>query len=224
MAKYDTDEARDFRRARLPKVRPTAAPKMMSMREFRTEYASFHVVCRSEMPDVEENSQVMFCPACQVSYGPDMVKARKLHVGYEKDPLGNYAMLASLRCFGCDWQEIIPVEDKPIDSSTEARRLIEKMKNAPLFPYYQSGMLDTLNIGKPLMRFGEQLAEEVWGRRDEYDRQMHELQAMKIRDEYARAAAKQICEKIDNEVVQEVLKDSSSATKRSLLKRLTDYI
>lgn len=126
---YDTDEARDFRRGWIRKVRPKAAEELQDEVSFRRTFRLYKVVERARMPDIECKHHIMFCPACVQPYNPEMVRARQLHVKYEKDPLGNFAMLANLRCMGCDWTEIVPVDTKP-DTFTEAelRQAVQMME------------------------------------------------------------------------------------------------
>lgn len=112
MANHDTESARDFRRDWIRKARPAAAEEMLDEATFRRRYRMHNIVPRDRMADIEKSKQVMFCPACRQPYNPSLVKARRLHVVYEKDPLGNYALLATLTCMGCDWSEIIPIEAK----------------------------------------------------------------------------------------------------------------
>ena len=80
------------------------------------------------MPEVEENQQVMFCPACQEQEDDELVAARKLHVSYSEDPLRNYRALVTVACKGCGWSEIIPVSAPEALTEDELAVLREKSK------------------------------------------------------------------------------------------------
>jgi hypothetical protein len=113
MTSYDTDQARELRRARLVAIRPTNAPAILPRADYNKTYRDQHIVTRDSMLDAEESEHVMFCPACQEHVGDTQVAVRKLHVTYEEDPLRNYRALVTARCDGCGWNEIIPVERPP---------------------------------------------------------------------------------------------------------------
>lgn len=110
MTDYDTDQARELRRARLTVVRPHNAPNSIGKAQFDATYKEQHVVVRETMTEVEETDHVMFCPACQEQMDDALVAARKLYVTYEEDPLRNYRALATMACKGCGWTEIVPIE------------------------------------------------------------------------------------------------------------------
>lgn len=125
MTDYNSDQGRELRRARLVRVRPKAAPDMMSKGDFQREYRDFHIVRRELMPDVEEQQNVMFCPACHEQEDDELQRARKLHVSYDEDPLRNYRALVTLACKGCGWNEIVPVEAPPDLTDDEKKCLAE---------------------------------------------------------------------------------------------------
>lgn len=110
MTDYDTDQARELRRARLTVVRPHNAPNSIGKAQFDATYKEQHVVVRETMTEVEETDHVMFCPACQEQMDDALVAARKLYITYEEDPLRNYRALVTASCKGCGWNEIIPIE------------------------------------------------------------------------------------------------------------------
>ncbi len=107
---YDSDQGRELRRARLRAIQPKNAPYVMKECKFNRTFKQFHVVARDQMPKVEEERNLMFCPACQKQYDETLVLARRLYVVYEPDPLRNYPAVARTECKGCGWEEIIPIE------------------------------------------------------------------------------------------------------------------
>lgn len=178
MANWNTDEGRSFRKDRLNRIQPSAAPNMLDERTYRTMYVRPQVVSREEMAEIEEQGNLMFCPACQQSYGPDMVKARRLHVAYGKDPLGNFPMLATMVCKGCTFEEIVAIEVPeltPLESELISRKLRMEMQqssgmiNAPMWSnkIRDTMMQDSVMMGvakKQAMTFGQRLANDVWQR------------------------------------------------------------
>lgn len=128
MNDYDSEQGRELRRARLTRIRPRAADDLYPKEVFKREYRDFHMVRRECMPEVEENQQVMFCPACQEQEDDELVAARKLHVSYNEDPLRNYRALVTVACKGCGWSEIIPVAAPEAPSEEELSLLREKAK------------------------------------------------------------------------------------------------
>lgn len=138
---------------------------MLSTKDYTRQYRDFHIVRRELMPDVEQREKVMFCPACQEQEDDELVKARKLHVSYDEDPLRNYRALVTVACKGCGWSEIIPVEAPPSPTEEEMAALREAasfrakdqlagMQNSPFRNLGQSGPLN----------------QKLWG--DEMQRQM----------------------------------------------------
>ena len=109
MTDYDSEQGRELRRARLTKIRPRNAEDVLPKETYDREYRQFHIVQRELMPDIEERNHLMFCPACHEDEDDVLVKARKLHVSYNEDPLRNYRALVTVACKGCGWSEIIPV-------------------------------------------------------------------------------------------------------------------
>lgn len=109
MDDFNTDEARVERRKRLVTVRPLAAEDAIRSTDYISEYEQPHVVIADNLLDVEESKKALFCPACRVDMGSGLSKVCKLHVSYARDPLNNYPMIATVRCGGCDFVEMIPV-------------------------------------------------------------------------------------------------------------------
>jgi len=119
---WDTEAARAERRKRIVQIKPRAASTIMSEAEFRTKYLGYHYIHEPSFREVEDQQNIMFCPACmenEVRHA--RIKARALFASYEPDPLQNYGMLASMRCEGCGWQEIIPVGKFVAPSETDAK-------------------------------------------------------------------------------------------------------
>jgi len=129
MTDYNTDQARELRRARLTKVRPYNAPNMLPKSEYERTFKEPHMVARDRMLDVEESQRVMFCPACQVQADDTTVEAHQLHATYEQDPLRNYRAIVTLSCKGCGWNEIIPIE-VPEALSQEQTKALGEYKRA----------------------------------------------------------------------------------------------
>lgn len=127
MTDYDTDQARELRRARLTVVRPHNAPNSIGKAQFDATYKEQHVVVRETMTEVEETDHVMFCPACQEQMDDALVAARKLYVTYEEDPLRNYRALVTASCKGCGWNEIIPIEG-PAPLTEDERQVFREAK------------------------------------------------------------------------------------------------
>lgn len=128
MTDYNSEQGRELRRARLTRIRPKAAPDMITKRDFTYEYRDFHIVRRELMPDIEERDGFMFCPACQEQEDDELVRARKLHTSYNEDPLRNYRALVTVACKGCGWSEIIPVAAPEALTEEELVTLREKSK------------------------------------------------------------------------------------------------
>jgi hypothetical protein len=121
MDNYDTEEARAHRRLRLVQIKPTAAPRSMSQKDFCEDYVDGQIIRAADIPSVEESDNEMFCPACQKpSRFPGMMRVNQLHVTYEKDVLGNYPLIASTKCFGCGWEELIPVVVPEVTAEEES--------------------------------------------------------------------------------------------------------
>jgi hypothetical protein len=121
MDNYDTEEARAHRRLRLVQIKPTAAPRSMSQKDFCEDYVDGQIIAAADIPSVEESDNEMFCPACQKpSRFPGMMRVNQLHVTYEKDVLGNYPLIASTKCFGCGWEELIPVVVPEVTAEEES--------------------------------------------------------------------------------------------------------
>lgn len=127
MTDYDTDQARELRRARLTVVRPHNAPNSIGKAQFDATYKEQHVVVRETMTEVEEEEHTMFCPACQEQMDDTLVAARKLYITYEEDPLRNYRALVTASCKGCGWNEIIPIEG-PAPLTEDERQVFREAK------------------------------------------------------------------------------------------------
>jgi hypothetical protein len=128
MTDYNSEQGRELRRARLTKIRPRNAEDMLPKGIFDREYRRFHVVQRELMPDIEERDHLMFCPACHEDEDDALVRARKLHVSYNEDPLRNYRALVTVACKGCGWSEIIPVAIPEALTSEELSVMSEKRR------------------------------------------------------------------------------------------------
>lgn len=127
MDNHDTEQGKALRRKRLLEIMPKAAPAMMSEHIFQTQYLRYHYVLRDRLTAVEENSNIMFCPACVMSWSSTTDKRRILHFIYEKDPLGNFPLLATGRCHGCGWEEMMPIVIPELDDTQ--RELIDRYRD-----------------------------------------------------------------------------------------------
>lgn len=146
MADYDSDQAKELRRTRLLKIKPKAAPMMLTESEFNREYIEYRFVALEHMPDLEEGNNVMFCPACAKDVNNVMGKRRVLHISYEDDVLGNFPLIAVAKCQGCEWEEMIPVVKQEISSEDQAllRRFhLAQRRGSPL----SAGIANTPHIG-----------------------------------------------------------------------------
>lgn len=110
MDKHLTDESKAFRRERIVKIKPRMGFDGMPLSQFYREYMRPFVVPYANLARWEEKQQVMACPACIESYSVGMLKVWKLQALSEDDPLGNFAMLVTVRCHHCKFEEIIPVD------------------------------------------------------------------------------------------------------------------
>lgn len=128
MNDYDTEQAKSLRRARLVAIKPKAAPMMLNESDFRHEYVEFRFIALAHKAELEETNNIMFCPACYVPVNNVMAKARVLHICYEEDALGNFPLIATAKCQGCEWEEMIPVVKPELSDSD--RDLLRRYHNA----------------------------------------------------------------------------------------------
>ena len=130
MNDYNSDQAKELRRARLLKVKPKAAPMMLTESEFNREYTEYRFVSIEHLTNLEEANNVMFCPACAKDVNTAMGKRRVLHISYEDDPLGNFPLIAVAKCQGCEWEEMIPVVKQEL--SQDEQTLLRRFHRAAL--------------------------------------------------------------------------------------------
>jgi hypothetical protein len=179
-ADWDTDEARDARRARLLQAKPKAAESSMQERAFRAAYMSHHIVDRTLLSEFEEQEHVLFCPACRTDFNPVMVKARVLHISYQEDDLRNFPAIAHCHCNGCGWEEMIPVVPPVVSDGnrTLARRYLTAQQpanvpyKAPANNVFSSAVEDMSIMPRPVvLKFSrsQQVANRAWDavRKDE---------------------------------------------------------
>lgn len=191
MNDYSSDQAKELRRARLLKVKPKAAPMMLTESEFNREYTEYRFVSIEHLTDLEEANNVMFCPACARDVNNVMGKRRVLHISYEEDPLGNFPLIAVAKCQGCEWEEMIPVVKQEL--TDDERTLLRRFNNAQgqaklnngnpgnskfvpgvwadeMLRYGQPGQIAPMKPGQSIMfaplpdriRFGQSKAERTW--------------------------------------------------------------
>ncbi len=104
-----TDDAKTRRRETANRIHVKASPVRMSREEFQERFVRQQVVI--DLPGVENTCQEMFCGECAKPYGDKgALLVRQLHVTIDDDPLKNFWKLATLKCFGCGFSEIVPLE------------------------------------------------------------------------------------------------------------------
>lgn len=168
MTDIHSDSAREFRRARLLEVKPLATPVMMTEAAFRERYKNFHVVPRDYRAEVEAGEHLMFCPACVEAVDDASDKLRVLHVTYGDDPLGNFPLIATVKCHGCGWEEMIPVvkPELSFDQQVMVRRYRAAAKKNMAFSapgVNPPKVWDEISLTpRPEVRFGQAKADAVW--------------------------------------------------------------
>lgn len=121
-----TFEEREARRKLLTEIRPSAAKEYYSGSAFEADYKSAHVVRTDAIPDVQKKLRLFFCPCCQKQVpNTDLTEVHVAYAQYDEDPLRNYSALVTLRCFGCGWNEIIPVSGPPDLTAEQQEELLE---------------------------------------------------------------------------------------------------
>jgi hypothetical protein len=213
MTDHNSDEAKEFRRDRLTVIKPVAAPKMLSEREFREQYMGYYLVAREVMAEVEQHEHIMFCPACRDD-SMNQVKVRRLHVSYERDHLGNYPMLATLKCNGCEWGEIIPVIVPELtDAERSLIRRADAVRNVAIQPAaysrtsdgtspqqmkrdYNEEMMRSLQADvtrvNSQLRFGQPLADSTWKSFDHANDQKRKANLAASQIEFIEQAEKEL--------------------------------
>lgn len=139
------------RRKQVNAIRVKASPQRMSSEEFKRQYKEPHVIFNADMRDEEEKQrQEMFCDECLVPMQHNGIKAYLLHVTIEDDPLRNFWKLATLRCYGCGFTEIVPL-DKPQFTSEELKAFTS--------PVMHPGAIQSIDgaMGSGLGQFGSRL-------------------------------------------------------------------
>jgi RNase P subunit RPR2 len=143
-----TDETKQRRRTQANAIRVLASPARLPMEEFKRHYQKRHVIIDEKARDaIEQSTQEMFCDECIEPMPHGGMSAHILHVAIDNDPLGNFWKLATLRCYGCGFEEHVPL-DKPIFEPKDFNDIGE-MGMTPLAP----GMIHTVNppmIGTPI--------------------------------------------------------------------------
>lgn len=112
-----TDE-QTRRRETANRIRVKASPARMGRAEFDSRYMERNVIISRE--EIEARCQEMFCDACAEPYGTaGAMLLRTLHVSIEDDPLRNFWKLARLKCFGCGFEEYVPLDRPKFDNPTD---------------------------------------------------------------------------------------------------------
>lgn len=121
-----TFEEREARRKLFTEIRPSASKEYYSGKAFEDDFRSAHVVRTDAIPDVQKKLRLFFCPCCQKQIpNTDLSEVHVAYAQYDEDPLRNYAALVTLRCFGCGWNEIIPVSNPPEFTAEQQQALLE---------------------------------------------------------------------------------------------------
>ena len=226
MSDINSDDARAFRRNRLLKVKPMAAAVMMPEADYNTKYLGFHLVSREHQADCEERNNIMFCPSCVEELDPSTVKLRQLHVSYEDDVLGNFPLIAVVKCRGCKWEEMIPVVKAEI--SAEDQTLLRRFHRAQqrgdsILPHtnpaiqksnqlFNPGLwADKIqesfaapSIGDSVIRFGQNKATRIWVDIDKNRREARDV-------ELARSQLSMI-EQVEKEAMRQTAKQAQLST------------
>ena len=204
MNDYDTDQAKELRRARLLKIKPKAARVMLTESEFHKEYVEYRFVSLEHLVELEETNNIMFCPACAQPVNNVMAKRRVLHVSYDDDVLGNYPLIATVKCQGCEWEEMIPVVKQELtdDDRTLLRRFNNAQAAARLGGPGHSGLMigdlwsqkimDTMKMEPGMIhrmgnakvdftttdaiRFGQAKADRTWESMRNYEQERREIE------------------------------------------------
>ncbi len=155
MTDYNSDQAKELRRARLLTIKPKAAPMMLNESAFNREYVEYRFVAVEQLANLEEANNIMFCPACAKDLNTVMVKRRVLHVSYEDDPLGNFPLIAVAKCQGCEWEEMIPVVKQELQQ--EEQHLLRRFHRAQaatvgIGKMHSSGLLDASRWSDEMIR------------------------------------------------------------------------
>lgn len=106
-----TEEQKERRRKQANAIRVLASPMHMPLEEFEKRFIDRWIIADMKARDeVERTTQEMFCDEC-LSPIPNTagITANVLHVTIENDPLRNFWMLATMRCYGCGFEEIVPL-------------------------------------------------------------------------------------------------------------------
>lgn len=206
MNDYNSDQAKELRRARLLKVKPKAAPMMLTESEFNREYVEYRFVSIENLVNLEEANNVMFCPACAKDVNTAMGKRRVLHISYEDDPLGNYPLLAVAKCQGCEWEEMIPVikqeltqdeqallrrfhratvKNRSFTSSSDPRSSLfdQSVWAKEMQRYSEPGMIAPMRPGQNIefmppdkIRFGQGKADSTWADLKKHEEERRDLE------------------------------------------------
>lgn len=115
-----TEEPQARRRRVANKIRVKASPVRMPIDDFNRTFRQPQVIPVASMREqIEEQSQQMFCDCCikhaDIGTQAGALEATVLHVTIEDDPLRNYWKLATLRCYGCGFQEMVALDTPQFD-------------------------------------------------------------------------------------------------------------
>jgi RNase P subunit RPR2 len=156
-----TEEQKERRRKQANAIRVLASPVHMPMEEFQNRYLKQHfLISNVARRTIEHSTQHMFCDEC-VEEQHGGLALRYLHVTIEDDPLRNFWKLATMRCYGCGFEEIIPLERPafaPDDFNT-----VGVMSPGHIVPY------------KPTLT--SQIVNDPWTQEYEHQRQVFAQQA-----------------------------------------------
>jgi hypothetical protein len=106
-----TEERKERRARQANAIRVKASLPRMPMEEFDCRYKQpYFVANHTSLAATEFLTQEMFCEECmQPAHGG--LAAHVLYVTIENDPLRNFWKLATLHCYGCGFEEIVPLSE-----------------------------------------------------------------------------------------------------------------
>lgn len=110
----DEDRAARDRQERFEKLGIPAAPDMMTEEAYKRMYgARWHYVTPYVMDQVERTLRVLHCHKCREVDSRNIIKASRLFVTIEDDPMQQFPALAHSTCHHCGFEEYYPLRKDP---------------------------------------------------------------------------------------------------------------
>lgn len=135
-------ETNKERRVRVAnKIRVLASPLRMPREQFEHRYMQRELLASPEARDQLENTtQEMFCDEC-VKPGPHgSIEVAPLHVLIEDDPLQNFWKIATLRCFCCGFNELVPLSKPDFSADPDPSMNLGNIQAMPAHSHSLTGM------------------------------------------------------------------------------------